>query len=234
LKNRKKAAKKKRRRRRSTKKKQRQQQEQVPNTAVSNTVAKEKAFSIFPRLLAQACCAFSYSDCSFSVQKSKESTGRVCIFRESGGKTFSYTLEASLGGVSFGPLGGFHLDQSHLEGIGHAFADALLDFWDEYLLGNNAETSEDSDSAREESITPHQIDTDSVDPVKRNTTSDSCECDEEERKSGDGRGDDDDDEEEEGEEDSCDDDLDEEDDEHTDDDSDDTDDSNGSDHNDKA
>ena len=39
---------------------------------------------IFPRLLARNSTVFSYRDCSFKVQRSKESTARVVGFKEHG------------------------------------------------------------------------------------------------------------------------------------------------------
>mmetsp|Transcript_33178 Transcript_33178/g.32575 ORF Transcript_33178/g.32575 Transcript_33178/m.32575 type:complete len:89 (+) Transcript_33178:1234-1500(+) len=49
---------------------------------------------IFPSLLEKNCDIFSFSDCSFAVQKSKESTARVVMWKELG-ITNSYTLESS-------------------------------------------------------------------------------------------------------------------------------------------
>lgn len=116
------------------------------------TKQEKSDVTLLPKLLARACCAFAYSDCSFAIKKSKESTGRVQIFRQSLGETLSYTVEASLGGVTFGPLEGYHLDCDHYEGMGHALADALLDFWDEYILGNANQVIETNEELEQEII----------------------------------------------------------------------------------
>jgi len=42
----------------------------------------------------------------------------------------SYTLEASFAGANFGPTAGRHLTTRGLEAVGHALADALLDYYD--------------------------------------------------------------------------------------------------------
>ena len=59
---------------------------------------KEK---IFPRLLEKAAEVFSFNDCAFAVQKSKESTARIVVWREIG-LVNSYTLESSFCGADFG------------------------------------------------------------------------------------------------------------------------------------
>jgi len=87
-----------------------------------------KDVTLFPQLLQISTSLFSFSDCSFRVQKSKESTGRVNVYRESDGEILSYTLEASLGGMDVGPLKGNHLNYNHFEQMGHAFCDALLEY----------------------------------------------------------------------------------------------------------
>jgi hypothetical protein len=61
---------------------------------------------IFPRMLAQNSAmlrtqSFSFSDCSFNVQKGKEGCARVVYWREFD-LTNAYTMEASFAGIDFG------------------------------------------------------------------------------------------------------------------------------------
>ena len=83
---------------------------------------------IFPRLLwRHAPEIFSFSDCSFKVQRSKESTARVVCHREF--NLFnSFTVEASFAGSTKGRLAGYHFSANHLESLGAAFGEALLSY----------------------------------------------------------------------------------------------------------
>lgn len=56
---------------------------------------------VLPFLLCQSLDLFSFPDCSFAVQKCKESTGRVVMHKEFGIAN-SYTLEASFCGPTQG------------------------------------------------------------------------------------------------------------------------------------
>ena len=84
---------------------------------------------VFPRLLWRNSPVFSFSDCSFKVQRSKESTARVVVRRELG-IVNSFTIEASLAGANFGRLAGMHLTPKTLRGVGHSFCDTILDYFD--------------------------------------------------------------------------------------------------------
>jgi hypothetical protein len=84
---------------------------------------------IFPSLLEKNCDIFSFSDCSFAVQKSKESTARVVTWKELG-ITNSYTLESSFWGADYGKYADFHFNTDLLQEVGHKFWDTIIDFWD--------------------------------------------------------------------------------------------------------
>ena len=84
---------------------------------------------VFPRLLWRNSPVFSFSDCSFKVQKSKESTARVVVRRELG-IVNSFTMEATLAGCNFGRHAGKHLTPDLLRGVGHSFCDTILDYFD--------------------------------------------------------------------------------------------------------
>jgi len=84
---------------------------------------------IFPRMLWKNSDTFSFSDCSFKVQRCKETTGRVVVWRECGIAN-SYTLEASFAGANFGVKSGLHMNIQDFEAMGAALCDTMLDFWD--------------------------------------------------------------------------------------------------------
>ncbi|KGL76066.1 Cytosolic carboxypeptidase 3, partial [Tinamus guttatus] len=82
---------------------------------------------VFPLLLSKICPdKFSFPDCRFRVQKSKEGTGRVVMWKM--GISNSYTLEASVCGSKLGQRRSTHFNTRDLESVGHHFCDALLDY----------------------------------------------------------------------------------------------------------
>merc|ERR1712137_158374 len=87
---------------------------------------KEK---VFPGLICRGSDRFSFDDCCFKIQKSKESTARVVAFRELGVSN-AFTLEASFCGADFGPLAEQHFTTRHLEEMGYMLCDTILDFCD--------------------------------------------------------------------------------------------------------
>ena len=58
-------------------------------------------FQILPRILQHIAPAFSLSGCSFVVEKSKETTARVVVWRQFG-IARSYTMESSYCGCDQG------------------------------------------------------------------------------------------------------------------------------------
>ncbi|XP_052523952.1 LOW QUALITY PROTEIN: cytosolic carboxypeptidase 3 [Tympanuchus pallidicinctus] len=81
----------------------------------------------FPLLLSKNCPdKFSFPDCCFRVRKSKESTGRVVMWKM--GINNSYTLEASVCGSKLGWRRSTHFDIKDFESIGQHFCDALLNY----------------------------------------------------------------------------------------------------------
>lgn len=58
-------------------------------------------FQALPKILSQIAPAFSMASCSFVVERSKESTARVVVWREIGVQR-SYTMESTLCGCDQG------------------------------------------------------------------------------------------------------------------------------------
>ncbi|XP_031409262.1 cytosolic carboxypeptidase 2 [Meleagris gallopavo] len=83
---------------------------------------------IFPLMLSKnAPDKFSFSSCKFKVQKSKEGTGRVVMWRM--GIANSYTLEAAFGGSTLDGRNS-HFTVEDLKSLGYYLCDTLLDFCD--------------------------------------------------------------------------------------------------------
>ncbi|KAM5205147.1 cytosolic carboxypeptidase 3 [Hipposideros larvatus] len=84
---------------------------------------------IFPLMLSKNCPdKFSFPACKFKVQRSKEGTGRVVMWRM--GIRNSFTMEATFCGSTLGKKRGTHFNTKDLESMGYHFCDSLLDYCD--------------------------------------------------------------------------------------------------------
>lgn len=92
---------------------------------------KETNYRTLPRILHSIAPSFSFQNCSFVVESSKESTARVVVWRELG-VTRSYTMESTYCGTDQGPYKGFHIGTKELEEMGRCFCAGLL------KLGNSS------------------------------------------------------------------------------------------------
>ncbi|KAM9311507.1 cytosolic carboxypeptidase 3 [Gastrophryne carolinensis] len=82
---------------------------------------------LFPFMLSKhSPDKFSFSGCKFKVQRSKEGTGRVVMWKM--GIQNSYTLEATFCGSTLGDRHGTHFSTKDLESLGHHFCSVLLDY----------------------------------------------------------------------------------------------------------
>ncbi|XP_043280030.1 cytosolic carboxypeptidase 1-like isoform X2 [Venturia canescens] len=81
-------------------------------------------YLMLPRLMQKTSPAFALALCSFKVERHKESTARVAIWRQLG-VSRSYTMESSFCGCDQGPLAGHHLNTMHLKEVGQHFCQAL-------------------------------------------------------------------------------------------------------------
>ena len=70
---------------------------------------------------------FSFEDCCFAIQKSKETCGRVVMWREFN-LINSFTLECSFMGASKGFNAGLHFNATNLQTIGRIFCKTLVDY----------------------------------------------------------------------------------------------------------
>ncbi|XP_069018057.1 cytosolic carboxypeptidase 2 isoform X1 [Embiotoca jacksoni] len=84
---------------------------------------------VFPLMMSKnASNKFSFKSCKFRVQKSKEGTGRIVMWKL--GIKNSYTMEASFGGSTVGDRRGTHFSTRDLKSMGFYFGDTLLDYFD--------------------------------------------------------------------------------------------------------
>uniref|UniRef100_A0A671SQA5 Cytosolic carboxypeptidase 1 n=1 Tax=Sinocyclocheilus anshuiensis TaxID=1608454 RepID=A0A671SQA5_9TELE len=86
---------------------------------------EDLGYRTLPKLLSQMAPAFSLSSCSFVVERSKETTARVVVWREIGVQR-SYTMESTLCGCDQGKYKGLQIGTSELEEMGAQFCLALL------------------------------------------------------------------------------------------------------------
>ncbi|XP_056382548.1 cytosolic carboxypeptidase 2 isoform X11 [Hyla sarda] len=84
---------------------------------------------VFPLMLSKnAPDKFVFKGCKFKVQKSKEGTGRIVMWRH--GIRNSYTMESTFCGSTLGDRKNTHFTTGDLESMGHHFCDTLLDYCD--------------------------------------------------------------------------------------------------------
>ncbi|XP_055844592.1 cytosolic carboxypeptidase Nna1 isoform X2 [Episyrphus balteatus] len=91
---------------------------------------KKLTEQVFPLMMHKNVAdKFSFENCKFKIQRSKEGTGRIVVWML--GVTNSYTIEASFGGSSLGSRKGTHFSTGDYEHMGRAFCETLLDYCDE-------------------------------------------------------------------------------------------------------
>ncbi|GAB0204655.1 cytosolic carboxypeptidase 1 [Grus japonensis] len=93
--------------------------------AASCDVMEDPGYRALPKILSQTAPAFCMGSCSFVVEKSKESTARVVVWREIGVQR-SYTMESTLCGCDQGKYKGLQIGTRELEEMGAKFCVGLL------------------------------------------------------------------------------------------------------------
>uniref|UniRef100_A0A674JR25 Cytosolic carboxypeptidase 1 n=1 Tax=Terrapene triunguis TaxID=2587831 RepID=A0A674JR25_9SAUR len=94
-------------------------------SAASCDLIEDLGYRTLPKILSHIAPTFSMSSCSFVVEKSKESTARVVVWREIGVQR-SYTMESTLCGCDQGKYKGLQIGTRELEEMGAKFCVALL------------------------------------------------------------------------------------------------------------
>lgn len=95
--------------------------------ACENAAPVANIEKLFTSIYASMTPAFSAAFCKYSVEKSKESTARVIIWREFQ-VACAYTLESTFAGGDFGEWKKIQFSIPILQEIGVVFCKALLEF----------------------------------------------------------------------------------------------------------
>ncbi|XP_044534030.1 cytosolic carboxypeptidase 1 [Gracilinanus agilis] len=95
------------------------------DNAASCDVVEDMGYRTLPKILSHTAPAFCMSSCSFVVEKSKQSTARVVVWREIGVQR-SYTMESTLCGCDQGKYKGLQIGTRELEEMGAKFCVGLF------------------------------------------------------------------------------------------------------------
>uniref|UniRef100_A0A8C6HPP5 Cytosolic carboxypeptidase 1 n=2 Tax=Mus TaxID=862507 RepID=A0A8C6HPP5_MUSSI len=95
------------------------------DNSASCDIVEDMGYRTLPKILSHIAPAFCMSSCSFVVEKSKESTARVVVWREIGVQR-SYTMESTLCGCDQGRYKGLQIGTRELEEMGAKFCVGLL------------------------------------------------------------------------------------------------------------
>ncbi|XP_059172169.1 cytosolic carboxypeptidase 1-like isoform X2 [Physella acuta] len=95
-----------------------------PNESNAGSKASDQCYKQLPRLLQGSCPSFSLQNCSFVVEKVKESTARVVVWRQIG-VSRSYTMEASYCGCDQGKYKDMQMNTEMLEEMGQKLCETL-------------------------------------------------------------------------------------------------------------
>eukprot|EP00057_Strongylocentrotus_purpuratus_P005530 XP_003731176.1 PREDICTED: cytosolic carboxypeptidase 1 [Strongylocentrotus purpuratus] len=93
-------------------------------SGVSGAKVEDTSYKTLPRILSSIAPAFSHSNCSFAVDKGKESAARVVVWREIG-VARSYTMESTYCGFDQGKYKGLQVTTAMLEEMGQHFCEGL-------------------------------------------------------------------------------------------------------------
>ncbi|XP_070210608.1 cytosolic carboxypeptidase 1-like isoform X2 [Littorina saxatilis] len=95
------------------------------NPVCTGNKAEDNGFKTLPRILHLSSPPFSLQNCSFVLERGKEATARVVVWRQIG-VVRSYTMESSYCGCDQGKYKDQHLNTRMLEEMGHKFCEGLL------------------------------------------------------------------------------------------------------------
>ncbi|KAM8996956.1 cytosolic carboxypeptidase 4 [Ara ararauna] len=94
-------------------------------TVDTSVITEDVGYRTLPKILDKVAPAFVMNSCSFLVEKSRESTARVVVWKEIG-VLRSYTMESTYCGCSHGLYKGLQLGTQELEEMGSKFCLGLL------------------------------------------------------------------------------------------------------------
>jgi hypothetical protein len=79
-----------------------------------NNKAKPEECRLFPLILSKLNKIFNFSYCKFGVQKSKDSTARVALYKDLKTCPNIFTIESTFSGIDYGELKGQHISTDML------------------------------------------------------------------------------------------------------------------------
>ena len=88
---------------------------------------------MFPLILSKFNNTFKFESCRFGVQKSKEGSARVSMYKELKTVPNVFTMESTFSGVDFGDLKGQHMTSEHFENMGRDLCRAILIYENIYI-----------------------------------------------------------------------------------------------------
>lgn len=95
------------------------------NPCCTGNKFNDSSFKLLPRLLNSVCPSFSLKNCNYVVEKAKENTARVVVWRQLN-VVRSYTMESSYCGCDEGKYKDSHINTDMLEEMGHKFCETLI------------------------------------------------------------------------------------------------------------
>ena len=95
----------------------------------NNETEMEEKYLKFPFLLSKICDFFSFPDCNFGVQKSKQSTARIALWKIVNTPAV-YTIEASFFGPNIGSLRDKHFETEDYQLMGSRLCEAFINYFD--------------------------------------------------------------------------------------------------------
>ena len=114
-----------------------------------NNKQKPEECRVFPMILSKLNDIFHFGSCRFGVQKSKESTARVALYKELKTCPNIFTMESTFSGIDQGEKSGNHMTVEDFEGMGRDLCRTLLIYENtyippelEHLYGKKAEGEE--------------------------------------------------------------------------------------------
>jgi hypothetical protein len=90
-------------------------------------------FRIFPYMLSKLNPYFSFENSRFGIQKSKESTARIALFKALKNIPCIYTMESSFAGLDISNDKGKHFTTTMLETLGRDLVRVLLIYCQIYV-----------------------------------------------------------------------------------------------------
>ena len=88
---------------------------------------------VFPLILSKLNNCFNFSYCRFGVQKSKESTARVSLYKDLKTCPNIFTMESTFSGIDFGELKGQHMTTQMLQQMGIDLCRTILIYDNVYV-----------------------------------------------------------------------------------------------------